>query len=153
MYRFPENFISRAEKHFKVNLKDKDHSVVDFQSKDEDKNIKSYMIEPEPIVYRSNNKFHRSYYKPRREKFSDSIEIAYKLLNDDTSLREIMLDIIDGLSEEYGGRAPVEILKNELRFKFGINEFTSEGIIQILKYEKEIFEKPDGYLNVNIYGN
>ncbi|MCK9152294.1 minichromosome maintenance protein MCM [Methanobacterium alcaliphilum] len=60
----------------------------------------------------------------------------------------ILMEVIKELEEEYGGRAPTNILISEMADRYNISEEKVEEIIKVLKHKGVIFEPSRGYLKV-----
>jgi replicative DNA helicase Mcm len=58
----------------------------------------------------------------------------------------VLLDVIKELSEEYGGRVPVNILTDEVSDRYNIGEDKVKQIITKLKQQGLVFEPASGYL-------
>ena len=58
----------------------------------------------------------------------------------------VLLDVIKELSEEYGGRVPVNILSDEVSNRYNIGEDKVKQIITKLKQQGLVFEPASGYL-------
>ncbi len=60
----------------------------------------------------------------------------------------ILLDVIQELEEEYGGRAPTNILISEMADRYNVSEEKVEEFVRNLKHKGVIFEPSRGYLKV-----
>lgn len=60
----------------------------------------------------------------------------------------ILLDVIEELEEEYGGRAPTNILISEMADRYSVSEEKVEEFVRNLKHKGVIFEPSRGYLKV-----
>ncbi len=60
----------------------------------------------------------------------------------------ILLDVIQELEEEYGGRAPTNILISEMADRYSVSEEKVEEFVRNLKHKGVIFEPSRGYLKV-----
>jgi replicative DNA helicase Mcm len=60
----------------------------------------------------------------------------------------ILLDVIQELEEEYGGRAPTNILISEMADRYNVSEEKVEEFVRNLKNKGVIFEPSRGYLKV-----
>lgn len=60
----------------------------------------------------------------------------------------IVTEVINELSEEYGGRTPKNILITEMSDRYNMSEEKAEEIIRILKRKGIIFEPQQGYLKI-----
>lgn len=64
----------------------------------------------------------------------------------DRDKARVLLDVIKELSEEYGGRVPSSILKEEMSDRFDMGEDKVDQIITKLKQQGLVFEPSQGYL-------
>ena len=60
----------------------------------------------------------------------------------------VVQEIIKELEEEYGGRAPTNILITEMRDRYNMSEEKVEDLIRQLKRKGIIYEPQQGYLRV-----
>ena len=60
----------------------------------------------------------------------------------------ILIEVVKELEEEYGGRAPTNILISEMADRYNVSEEKVEEVVRILKHKGVIFEPSRGYLKV-----
>ncbi|MEM4195833.1 MAG: AAA family ATPase, partial [Methanothermobacter sp.] len=60
----------------------------------------------------------------------------------------LLLELIKEYEEDYGGRAPTNILITEMMDRYNVSEEKVEELIRILKDKGAIFEPARGYLKV-----
>jgi replicative DNA helicase Mcm len=60
----------------------------------------------------------------------------------------IVVEIIKELEEEYGGRAPTNILISEMSDRYNVSEEKADEVIRILKRKGIIYEPVRGYLKI-----
>lgn len=60
----------------------------------------------------------------------------------------IILEVIKELEEEYGGRAPTNILISEMADRYNVSEEKVEELLRVLKHKGVIFEPNRGYLKI-----
>ncbi len=60
----------------------------------------------------------------------------------------IILEVIKELGEEYGGRAPTNILISEMADRYNVSEEKVEELLRVLKHKGVIFEPNRGYLKI-----
>ncbi len=60
----------------------------------------------------------------------------------------ILIEVVRELEEEYGGRAPTNILISEMADRYNVSEEKVEEVVRILKHKGVIFEPSRGYLKV-----
>lgn len=60
----------------------------------------------------------------------------------------ILIEVVKELEEEYGGRAPTNILISEMADRYNVSEEKVEEVVRILKHKGVIFEPTRGYLKV-----
>ncbi len=60
----------------------------------------------------------------------------------------VVVEVIKELEEEYGGRAPINILISEMADRYNVGEDKTEEIVRILKTKGVVYEPQRGYLKV-----
>lgn len=60
----------------------------------------------------------------------------------------LLVELIKEFEEEYGGKAPINILISEMEDRYNVSEEKVEEVIRILKHKGMVFEPERGYLKI-----
>ncbi|MGC9517806.1 MAG: minichromosome maintenance protein MCM [Methanomicrobiales archaeon] len=60
----------------------------------------------------------------------------------------LLVELIREFEEEYGGKAPINILISEMEDRYNVSEEKVEEVIRILKHKGMVFEPERGYLKI-----
>jgi len=60
----------------------------------------------------------------------------------------LLVELIREFEEEYGGKAPINILISEMEDRYNVSEEKVEEVIRVLKHKGMVFEPERGYLKI-----